>query len=159
MKYAQRRADRKRRLDQKNGIARIVISGDPIAQARPRACIRGKRAGVYSTQQKQAETYQVKALEQWPRPPLNGALEVTMFFYLKRPKSHFGTGRNAGTLKVSAPNFHTKTPDSSNLAKFAEDALNGVLWQDDAQITSLTALKRYVEPGGSPATVINVRTL
>ncbi len=158
-KYAQRRIDRKCRLARKNGIARIVISGDPVQQKRARACIRGKHAGVYSTQQKERDIFRAKALEQYQGKPLTGPLEVMMFFYIKRPKAHFGTGRNAGTLKKSAPKMHTGKPDVDNLAKFAADACNGITWGDDAQITSLMAFKRYIEPGALPETIIDVRAL
>ena len=37
---------------------------------------------------------------------LDGPVSVTVDFYLPRPKSHYGTGRNAGALKPSAPAEH-----------------------------------------------------
>ena len=154
-----RRANRKRRIEQKNGTARIVISGDPVQQKRARACIRGKHAGVYSTQQNEAAVFKVKALEQFSRKPLEGALEVMMFFYMRRPKSHLGTGKNAGMLKRSAPKFHTSKPDVDNLAKFCLDACNGIIWRDDALVVALMAFKRYVDPGETPETIIDVRTI
>lgn len=36
-----------------------------------------------------------------------------------------------------------KTPDTDNVAKVAMDALNGVAWEDDAQVVSLTVRKWY----------------
>lgn len=137
---------------------RLVIPGDPIEQKRARACIRGKRAAVYSTQQKEVRDFQVKALEQFRGKPLTGPLAVMMFFYMKRPKSHYGTGRNARALKKSAPKHHVKTPDSSNLVKFAEDCLNGCVWKDDAQIVDSYGFKRYAEYG-EPETIIDIREL
>lgn len=36
-----------------------------------------------------------------------------------------------------------KKPDADNIAKIVADALNGLAYEDDAQITQLTVLKRY----------------
>ena len=38
-----------------------------------------------------------------------------------------------------------KKPDADNVAKTVADALNGLAYDDDAQITDLTVLKRYGE--------------
>ena len=160
MSYRERREQRRRKAEQVNKAVRLVIPGDPIPQHRARACSRGKHAAVYSDQAQQYADFKVKTLERYPGQPLDGPLEVILFFQIGRPKAHYGTGRNAGTLKASAPKFHTKTPDVDNLAKFTLDACNGgVIWKDDALVASLSAFKRYVEPGETPATIINVRGL
>ena len=39
----------------------------------------------------------------------------------------------------------TKKPDADNVAKVIADALNGLAYDDDAQITDLSVLKRYGE--------------
>ena len=70
-------------------------------------------------------------------------LEVDFIF--ERPGSHFGTGRNAGILKASARPFPTGRPDTSNLVKLVEDALNGNAYKDDSRIVRIHALKRYGE--------------
>lgn len=41
--------------------------------------------------------------------------------------------------------FHTKRPDLDNLIKFVKDCLNGVVYQDDSQVFSIQAEKRYSE--------------
>jgi Holliday junction resolvase RusA-like endonuclease len=78
---------------------------------------------------------------------LTGALAVGFTFYAPRPAGHFGTGRNAGKLKASAPPFPIVRPDVLKLARGAEDSLTGVVWRDDAQIVDELLVKRY----GSPA--------
>ena len=40
---------------------------------------------------------------------------------------------------LSEPDTHK--PDADNIAKIVLDALNGVAWLDDAQVTSLTVVK------------------
>ncbi len=67
-------------------------------------------------------------------PLLIGAVAVVFIFERPRPKGHYGTGRNAGTIKASAPSHPTTKPDTVKLARAVEDALTGVLWGDDAQV-------------------------
>jgi len=79
-------------------------------------------------------------------PLLTDALRVTIRFFLPRLKGHYGTGRNAGKLKVSAPEYPTTRPDVLKLARGVEDALTGVIWRDDAQIVSEPLEKSWGEP-------------
>jgi len=68
-------------------------------------------------------------------------------FWLKRPKSHYRTGRYAGTLKDSAPMRPRGKPDLDNLLKAILDNLNGCLYNDDAQVVCLSGVnKLYGEP-------------
>lgn len=77
---------------------------------------------------------------------LEGPLAVELIFYVPRPKGHYGTGRNAGTVRPSAPAHPTTRPDVLKLARGVEDALTGVIWRDDAQIVDERLVKRYGAP-------------
>ncbi|QIJ62599.1 RusA family crossover junction endodeoxyribonuclease [Streptomyces sp. JB150] len=76
---------------------------------------------------------------------LDGPVWLDLRFTLRRPKNHFGTGRNAGLLKPSAPQFPTSTPDLDKLIRSTQDALKdaGVL-ADDSVVAQLSASKVYV---------------
>lgn len=76
----------------------------------------------------------------------DGPVVAEFTFYQPRPKGHFGTGRNAGRLKTSAPEFPTVKPDALKLARAVEDALSGVLYRDDAQIVREVLEKEYGVP-------------
>jgi crossover junction endodeoxyribonuclease RusA len=80
---------------------------------------------------------------------LTGPVEVRLQFRFTRPKSHYGTGRNAGKLKPSAPRYVSVMPD---LDKITRGILDGVtdagLWIDDAQVVRLIAEKEYGEQAG-----------
>jgi Holliday junction resolvase RusA-like endonuclease len=39
--------------------------------------------------------------------------------------------------------FHTVKPDSSNILKAVEDALNNIAYKDDSQICDSRSIKRY----------------
>jgi Holliday junction resolvase RusA-like endonuclease len=78
-----------------------------------------------------------------PGPPLTGPLQIDVTFHLTRPQGHFGTGRNAGILKASAPEHHITRPDATKLLRCLEDALTGVAYQDDGQIIKQIVGKIY----------------
>jgi Holliday junction resolvase RusA-like endonuclease len=85
----------------------------------------------------------LQAAMQYVGPLLEGALAVEMIFYEPRPKAHFGTGRNSGIVKDSAPAYPAKKPDLLKLARAVEDGLTGVVWRDDSQTVDLGLGKRY----------------
>ena len=75
--------------------------------------------------------------------PLDGPLAAYMVFSLPRPAAHYGTGRNAGTLRPTAPTRPAGTPDLSKLARSTEDALTAAgLWRDDARLVEYTRLAK-----------------
>jgi crossover junction endodeoxyribonuclease RusA len=82
------------------------------------------------------------------RAQLAGPLELRALFVFARPSSHFGTGRNAGTLKSSAPAYRWTKPDLDKLLRAIGDALTGIVYRDDARITIVRAEKHY---GNGPA--------
>lgn len=129
----------------------FTVHGTPKPQPRPRAYVRGKRAGVYDPGTAHEWKHRVgkEAEKHAPAEPLTGALWVSLTFYMPRPKGHFGTGRNAGKLKSSAPRHHTSRPDVDNLAKAVLDAMSEAgVWKDDDQIVRLDIDKQYGEREG-----------
>jgi Holliday junction resolvase RusA-like endonuclease len=86
------------------------------------------------------------AMQAYQGELLRGALMAEFRFYFPRPKSHFGTGRNAGVLKPDAPAYITKAPDALKLSRAVEDALTGIIYVDDAQIVGEKISKHYGEP-------------
>jgi Holliday junction resolvase RusA-like endonuclease len=79
------------------------------------------------------------------------ALKVVIEYHMPIPKSYSNKKRlNA----IGQP--HTKRPDLTNLAKFTEDALNHILWKDDAVIADLHVKKIYAE---EPKTTISLEKI
>lgn len=78
----------------------------------------------------------------------SGPVSATIVFYMPRPKYHYGTGRNDGKLKESAPTFCDKKPDLDKLIRSTLDAItmSGAV-TDDAQIVVINAVKLYADPG------------
>jgi crossover junction endodeoxyribonuclease RusA len=74
------------------------------------------------------------------------AVCANIAFYLPRPASHYGTGRNAGKLKPSAPAYPAVKPDRDKLERAALDGLTaGGAWHDDAQVCTGSTLKLYAD--------------
>lgn len=109
----------------------ITVPGEPVAKARPRFT---KNGHVY-TPKKTAVYEQVIGLH--ARAAMKGhkiltgpiRLSVTAFFSI--PKS-WTLSQKAKAM--SGALRHTKKPDLSNIIKSVEDALNGIVYADDAQI-------------------------
>lgn len=77
---------------------------------------------------------------------LTGPLAVEFVFYRARPKGHFRTGRLAHQLRPFAAPYPATRPDALKLARGVEDALQGVIYRDDAQIVEETLRKEYGTP-------------
>ena len=88
---------------------------------------------------------------------LDGPVEIIMTFYLPRPKSHYGTGRNASRVRDSAPTEPTTKPDLDKLVRSTLDALTDVgVLRDDAQVVRIEAAKVYAWPQEPPGATIHI---
>lgn len=67
-----------------------------------------------------------------PSEPLSGPIAVSIITHRQLPKS---------TPKSVIREPDTHKPDADNVAKVVLDALNGVAWDDDAQVVRLTVSK------------------
>jgi crossover junction endodeoxyribonuclease RusA len=80
--------------------------------------------------------------------PLEGPVGAQITFRMPRPKGHYGTGRNAGVLKDSAPRYPASMPDLDKLLRAIFDALTDAhVWRDDGQVVFATTSKQYAEEG------------
>ena len=138
-------------------MLKITIPGTPISKHRPRFARRGKFTTTYSDQETEAgKTFLHIKSQINGHIQFAGPVHVDSTFIMPRPKSHFGTGRNAGKLKGSAPQYHVKKPDVDNMIKFYFDILNNLAWLDDAQVVSETSVKKYCNPGEQARTEIEI---
>lgn len=79
--------------------------------------------------------------------PRGCPVAIAMTFYKERGVGHYGTGRNAGIVKASAPACPAVLPDVDKMMRSALDALTGVVYEDDGQVIGGPIWKAY----GSPA--------
>lgn len=85
-----------------------------------------------------------------------GPVRMDAEFIFRRPASHL---RRDGSLKPSAPRWHAVRPDGSKLLRSTEDALTGILYDDDSRIVASSFTKRYCEPGEQPGAIITIQPL
>jgi Holliday junction resolvase RusA-like endonuclease len=135
----------------------LVISGDPVSKNRPRFARIGKGVRTYSDQEDEQSLWVMEARRQLKR--LNryfeGAIEIRVRFWIRRPMGHYGTGKNEGVLRPSAPWLPEKKADLDNYEKFMLDCLNHChIWKDDSCVVGIDSKKRFAENGTEPRTEI-----
>ena len=124
------------------GTVNFFVEGNPIGQPRPRATSVGGFIRMYTP--KKAKVWKDTIAAKLGAVSLpEGPLHSVLLFVMPRPKSHLGTGRNAGIVKASAPAHHIAKPDLDNLIKPIWD----VCVPDDSRIVSCKATKRYADTG------------
>jgi Holliday junction resolvase RusA-like endonuclease len=122
---------------------RIIVFGEPLPQGSKSARVFAGRAiltegfGDAPKRRKLWREAVAEAARAWcvannGPAPLDGAVELTVTFYLPRP--------------ASAPKrvvFPIRKPDSSKLLRAVEDSLSGLLYVDDARIVQHLIRKRF----------------
>jgi Holliday junction resolvase RusA-like endonuclease len=145
----------------------INVVGTPAPQGSHRGFVVNGRAVVTQDNKKTKpwrQAVSAAANEQMLKPMAEGGqagaqigpVEVTIEFYMPRPGYHYGTGRNAGVLKPTAPTYVEKKPDVDKLVRSTLDALtDSGVFRDDAQVARLSAVKRYADAAtGARITII-----
>ena len=98
-----------------------------------------------------------------PLDPAEGAIAVKVTCYFARPKSHYGTGRNEGKLKASAPEYPISKGrnDLDKLLRLIFDAMTGIVYVDDSQVCRLGVTEKLYVDDVQPleGVLIGVRTL
>jgi Holliday junction resolvase RusA-like endonuclease len=75
-------------------------------------------------------------------------LRFTAVWRYQRPIAHFfKTGPKAGQLRPDMPKYPVVAPDTSKVLRSTEDALNKLVWDDDARIAETMMRKVYCLPG------------
>ena len=123
-----------------------IILGDPIPLKRARVT----KNGTYDPQKKEKEQIQYMMRANYGLlTPFKGPIDLDLRFGMPIPKS-YSKKRKEALLN----NCHSCKPDLSNLIKFYEDALTGILWEDDSQIYKIAATKTYCK---SPHVTITIK--
>ena len=133
--------------------AKCFVPGTPAAKGSFKAFMpKGGRHPILTNDCKRTKPWEQRIAlaihAAWPHGLMRGGVSLSLYFTFARPQSHYGTGRNAGTLKPAAPHEMLKTPDVDKLERAVLDALKGVLYVDDKQVFRVRKLKLYGETPG-----------
>lgn len=123
----------------------IVFHGTPIGKARPRFG-RTKSGQVVTFTPQKTRYYErdLRALAQvamMGKTVLEGPVKVTLTAYFSHKTK---TG------------WHVSRPDLDNIIKAVLDALNGIVFDDDAAVCELVASKKYDNEERVEVQVVNV---
>lgn len=134
----EQRQDKKDAVQVKNDTHFVyVIDGDPVPLARVR--FGGGRA--WNSQKALKTVWQREIAEQHNgRRFYYGPLHLDVCFFMNIPQSKSMRVRNE-----LLEQWHHIKPDTSNLLKWIEDCGTKILYDDDAQISIVTACKKYDE--------------
>lgn len=123
----------------------FTIPGQPVPKGRPKFARRGSFVQAYTPEKTASYENLVKlhaAQAMAGGAPITGAVELRIWLQVaipssmtKRDRAKIGTG---GTLPV-------KKPDLDNVLKALTDAMNGIVYKDDAQIVRAVVDKVYSE--------------
>ena len=123
-------------------MIRIVVDGPPVGKGRPRFV---RATGHAFTPAKTANYEAILAargMEAMVGPgwckPLEGPLALQVTAYMPIPRSWSQKKQSAALRGELRPG----KPDLDNILKTL-DALNGIVWRDDAQIATANVSKRY----------------
>lgn len=134
---------------------KFIIPGKPIAKARARLVRRGNFVSSFDPQHKEKAAVKdllAKGLDQAfssenkqivmeaSNLAAIESFDVSLRFYLPIPDRLNLAQKNAKLWGFEPP---THKPDVDNLAKFYLDCANGILWDDDARVVALNAIKYY----------------
>lgn len=129
-------------MDDKRYIA-FTVPGKPVGKQRPRFSRQGTAVRTY-TPQKTADYENLVRISYRAvsKQKLEGAIGATIRGYFEPPRS---TSKKQRQKMLSGEIGYTKKVDADNLAKSILDALNGVAYTDDAQVSLLLVYKAYAE--------------
>lgn len=131
----------------KNEPIVLTLSGAPVPWT-PSRVVRGKYA--FSPRYREKQHHQWEVASQYRGEIIEVPLFIHMEFHMPIPASTSKKQR-AKMLENSFP--HTKKPDCTNLQKYSEDCLIGIVIKDDSQVVSIRSQKKYSE---NPRSIITI---
>ena len=129
-------------------VVTFTVDGDPVPKGRPRFARRGQFVQTYTDAKTiDYETHVALKARQaiGASEPFKGALTVFLYLRYAVPPSYSKKRKEACLRGVEYP----KKIDIDNVYKSITDAMNGIIYLDDSQITEAHITKVYAEIAGA----------
>ncbi len=124
----------------------FFVPGKPIPQGSKNIMNRGGKSWLVDQNVKNLREWRtsvnLKAREHWKAEPETDDVGLILRFVMPRPKNHYTAKGNKS--KLWRRYLKTK-PDIDKLTRAVLDALTGVLYVDDSQVSTVYAVKEYCE--------------
>lgn len=136
---------------------KLTVDGEPFGKQRPKVSVLGNSKFAHAYTPKETINYESKVVQAFKKEwccedqtfPFEPGEEIyaTIVASFSLQKQHYcKKGINAkGIEKLEGKINPIKAPDCDNIAKVCLDALNGIAYKDDSQITCLLVMKKYAE--------------
>ena len=124
---------------------RFTVDIEPIGKARPRFTKKGHAYTPQKTKDAEALIAAAYRAAGGRCIPKGVPVELEVLARFPIPKSFSQKKRSAVLDSEILP---MKKPDADNILKLAADALNGVAYEDDAQVVRMEVCKEYTALGG-----------
>lgn len=136
------------------------VNGMPQGKGRSRSTKSGhhytpKKTREYEREIREAATKAV-LVQGWPKADKDVPLRVNIRAVFPVPASW---SREKRALAHEGEIYPTVKPDGDNIGKAVCDAMNEVVYRDDAQVVSLTVDKRYCYSGETPHVTVFVEVM
>lgn len=138
-------------------MVQFFVPGKPIGKQRPK--FNNKTKNTYTPKETRdyealvKQCYMQKYRDKEPIPAKT-PVEVEIYARFKIPKN---MPKKQKELIENNELFPTVKPDSDNISKIILDALNGMAYYDDNQVTDLTIYKLYATTNEKVGVVVNIR--
>nr|DAX87268.1 MAG TPA: Endodeoxyribonuclease RusA [Caudoviricetes sp.] len=124
-------------------IVKFTVPGKAVGKQRPRFSRTYTGVRTYTPRKTQEYEDLVRiSYRAVSKQKLEGAISATIYGYFEPPKS---ISKKQREQMLKGDISYIKKIDSDNLAKSILDALNGVAYDDDAQVCLLIVQKLYAE--------------
>lgn len=135
----------------------FIVNGMPQGKSRARTVRNKYTSKVHSFTPEKTQNYE--DLIRWAYKEAGGKyfgeqpLRIDITAYFPIPQSFSKTKRKQALIGVLKP---TKKPDCDNILKVVLDALNGVAYHDDKQVTGVSCNKLYSDTGSLTITLLEL---
>jgi Holliday junction resolvase RusA-like endonuclease len=119
----------------------------------PWAAHKGFGRNAYNPRYNERLEAQWQIRNQWKDPAIEKPVKVDFTFLMPIPSS---ASKKLREEILKGKTWHVKKPDATNLQKFMEDVIKGIVIIDDSQVVEISSRKKYSE---TPMTEIRIEVL